>query len=98
MLPDAIGACVGGGSNAIGLFTAFLDDPEVEVGGELAGEIRITGGSHEQDIKGVVLSIATRALVETRGDDKVYAEVTLGETTLNPGRVGAGARVTDCVL
>ena len=28
-LPDAIAACVGGGSNAIGLFTAFLDDPDV---------------------------------------------------------------------
>ena len=31
-LPDAIAACVGGGSNAIGLFTAFLDD---DVGGDL---------------------------------------------------------------
>ncbi|CAB4741921.1 unannotated protein [freshwater metagenome] len=39
VLPDAIGACVGGGSNAIGLFTAFLDDPEVEVYGfEAAGD------------------------------------------------------------
>ncbi len=28
-LPDAIAACVGGGSNAIGLFAGFLDDPEV---------------------------------------------------------------------
>ncbi len=32
-LPDAIAACVGGGSNAIGLFTAFLDDPEVAIYG-----------------------------------------------------------------
>ena len=29
VLPDAIAACVGGGSNAIGLFTAFLDDDDV---------------------------------------------------------------------
>ena len=29
-LPDAIAACVGGGSNAIGLFTAFLDDADVD--------------------------------------------------------------------
>ena len=29
-LPDAIAACVGGGSNAIGLFTAFLDDEDVQ--------------------------------------------------------------------
>jgi len=37
-LPDVITACVGGGSNAIGLFTAFLDDESVEmVGVEPAG-------------------------------------------------------------
>jgi tryptophan synthase beta chain len=37
-LPDALVACVGGGSNAIGLFTAFLGDEEVEiVGVEPAG-------------------------------------------------------------
>ena len=28
-LPDAVVACVGGGSNAIGIFTAFVDDPSV---------------------------------------------------------------------
>src|SRR5215211_2242778 len=32
-LPDAIAACVGGGSNAIGLFTAFLDDRDVRIYG-----------------------------------------------------------------
>ncbi len=38
-LPDRVIACVGGGSNAIGTFTAFLDDEEVElVGVEAAGE------------------------------------------------------------
>lgn len=38
-LPTALAACVGGGSNAIGLFHAFLDDPEVEIYGfEAAGE------------------------------------------------------------
>ena len=36
-LPDAIAACVGGGSNAIGLLTAFLDDEEVDVYGFEAG-------------------------------------------------------------
>jgi tryptophan synthase beta chain len=39
VLPDAIAACVGGGSNAIGLFTAFLDDEDVAVYGfEPGGE------------------------------------------------------------
>lgn len=38
-LPDAVLACVGGGSNAIGMFDAFLDDPSVRLYGvEAAGE------------------------------------------------------------
>lgn len=38
-LPDALAACVGGGSNAIGLFHAFLDDRDVAIYGfEAAGE------------------------------------------------------------
>jgi len=38
-LPDVVAACVGGGSNAIGLFHAFLDDNDVKLWGfEAAGE------------------------------------------------------------
>ena len=38
-LPDAVAACVGGGSNAIGIFHAFLDDPDVQLYGyEAAGD------------------------------------------------------------
>jgi tryptophan synthase beta chain len=38
-LPERVIACVGGGSNAIGVFVPFVDDPEVElVGVEAAGE------------------------------------------------------------
>ena len=43
-LPRTVVACVGGGSNAIGIFTAFLEDAEVElVGVEAAGEGISTG-------------------------------------------------------
>jgi tryptophan synthase beta chain len=43
-LPDVLTACVGGGSNAIGLFHAFLNDPGVRiVGAEAAGEGIATG-------------------------------------------------------
>ena len=43
-LPDAITACVGGGSNAIGLFHAFLNDPSVAIyGAEAAGDGIHTG-------------------------------------------------------
>lgn len=43
-LPDYVIACVGGGSNAIGIFTAFLHDPEVKlIGVEPAGRGLHTG-------------------------------------------------------
>jgi tryptophan synthase beta chain len=44
-LPDAVVACVGGGSNAIGLFAGFVDDPAVElVGVEAAGAASLGAG------------------------------------------------------
>jgi tryptophan synthase beta chain len=44
-LPDAVIACVGGGSNAIGLFTGFLDDADVRlVGVEAAGAASLGSG------------------------------------------------------
>jgi tryptophan synthase beta chain len=44
-LPDAVVACVGGGSNAIGLFAGFLEDPEVRiVGVEAAGAASLGTG------------------------------------------------------
>jgi tryptophan synthase beta chain len=49
-LPDAIAACVGGGSNAIGLFTAFLDDPDVQIFGFEAGGEGLETGRHAATI------------------------------------------------
>ena len=45
-LPDAIVACVGGGSNAIGVFDAFVDDPSVRLVGVEAGGYAIEPGRH----------------------------------------------------
>jgi tryptophan synthase beta chain len=45
-LPDALVACVGGGSNAIGLFHPFLDDPEVALHGVEGGGDGIETGRH----------------------------------------------------
>ena len=45
-LPDALVACVGGGSNAIGLFHPFLADEDVAFIGVEAGGTGITGGQH----------------------------------------------------
>ncbi len=45
-LPDLLVACVGGGSNAIGLFREFLADPDVEMVGVEAGGRSLAPGEH----------------------------------------------------
>lgn len=45
-IPDALIACVGGGSNAIGLFYEFLDDSSVAIYGVEAGGFGIESGKH----------------------------------------------------
>lgn len=49
-LPDAIAACVGGGSNAIGLFQAFLADEDVRVWGYEPGGDGVETGRHAATI------------------------------------------------
>jgi tryptophan synthase beta chain len=51
-LPDALVACVGGGSNAIGLFHAFLDDERVRMFGIEAGGNGIASGKHAASLSG----------------------------------------------
>ena len=49
-LPDAVVACVGGGSNAAGLFFPFIDDPEVEMIGAEAGGRGPEAGHHASSL------------------------------------------------
>ena len=51
-LPDAILACVGGGSNAIGIFNAFIPDSDVRLIGLEAGGDRVETGRHAATITG----------------------------------------------
>jgi tryptophan synthase beta subunit len=51
-LPDMVVACVGGGSNAMGIFAAFLDDREVRLRGVEAGGLGIQSGKHAASIVG----------------------------------------------
>jgi tryptophan synthase beta chain len=51
-LPDVVCACVGGGSNAIGIFHAFLDDAGVDLLGLEAGGDGIATGRHASSITG----------------------------------------------
>jgi len=51
-LPDVVVACVGGGSNAIGIFSAFIDDANVKLVGVEAGGEGIATGKHAASIVG----------------------------------------------
>src|SRR5699024_6175570 len=51
-LPDVVAACVGGGSNAIGIFDAFLDDESVRLVGLEAGGDGVETGRHASSITG----------------------------------------------
>ena len=51
-LPDLLVACVGGGSNAMGLFHPFLDDPGVAMLGVEAAGLGIASGKHAASLNG----------------------------------------------
>lgn len=51
-LPDALVACVGGGSNALGLFYPFIKDKQVRIYGVEAGGSGINSGKHAATLSG----------------------------------------------
>jgi tryptophan synthase beta chain len=72
-LPDLLVACVGGGSNAIGLFFAFLDDPVAMVGVEAGGRSPRPGDhaarfQHEGGSPGVLQGTCTYLLQDEAGN------------------------------
>jgi tryptophan synthase beta chain len=56
-LPRRVYACVGGGSNALGLFSGFMDDPAVELVGVEAGGHGLATGQHATRLSGSDASI-----------------------------------------
>jgi tryptophan synthase beta chain len=70
-LPDALVACVGGGSNAIGLFHPFLDDASVAMYGVEAGGLGLETGRHaaplNQGIPGVLHGNRTYLMEDENG-------------------------------
>ena len=56
-LPDRVIACVGGGSNAIGTFTAFLEDEGVELIGVEAGGEGVDSGRHGASLSAGVTGV-----------------------------------------
>jgi len=68
-LPTAVAACVGGGSNAIGIFTAFIDD-DVELYGYEAGGDGIETGRHAATLTGGSIGILHGAKSYVLQDDE----------------------------
>jgi tryptophan synthase beta chain len=56
-LPDVIVACVGGGSNAIGIFYPFIEDTQVRLVGVEAGGYGIETGMHAASINGGTIGV-----------------------------------------
>lgn len=70
-LPDEVIACIGGGSNAMGIFAGFLADESVKLTGVEAGGSGIESGKHAASINGGTVGILhgckTYLLQETTG-------------------------------
>ncbi|HEY8965854.1 MAG TPA: pyridoxal-phosphate dependent enzyme, partial [Candidatus Methylacidiphilales bacterium] len=72
-LPDALVACVGGGSNAIGIFHPFIEDRSVRLVGVEAGGDGILPGRHAARFQGGVLGVlqGTRTYVLQNEDGQI---------------------------
>ena len=68
-LPDVVAACVGGGSNAIGIFTAFIPDSEVRLLGLEAGGDGVETGRHASTIVGGAVGVLHGARSYIMQDD-----------------------------
>ena len=81
-LPDALAACVGGGSNAIGLYTAFLDDADVAIYGFEAGGDGIETLRHAATIaggdRGVLHGARTYVLQDEDGQTRESHSISAG--------------------
>jgi tryptophan synthase beta chain len=81
-LPDVVMACVGGGSNAAGIFYPFVDDPQVELVGVEAGGRANTPGDHAATIsfgqQGILHGMMTYVLADDDGQTSPVHSVSAG--------------------
>jgi len=81
-LPDAVAACVGGGSNAIGIFHAFLDDSDVQLWGfEAAGdgiETLFHAATLSKGVPGVLHGARSYMLQDEDGQTKESHSISAG--------------------
>ena len=81
-LPDAIVACVGGGSNALGIFDAFISDTAVRLIGVEAGGEALAPGRHaarfSTGLAGVLQGTRTYVLQDSNGNIELTHSVSAG--------------------
>jgi tryptophan synthase beta chain len=81
-LPDIVVACVGGGSNAIGIFDAFINDQAVRLFGVEAGGERIASGRHAARFAGgspgVLQGTRTFVLQDAHGNIELTHSISAG--------------------
>ena len=81
-LPDCLVACVGGGSNAMGLFHAFLEDRSVRMVGVEAGGLGIASGQHAarfaERTVGILHGTRSYVLQDGNGQIRVTHSVSAG--------------------
>jgi len=90
-LPDVVCACVGGGSNAMGIFDAFLDDRDVELLGLEAGGEGVESGRHAASITGGAAGVlhGTRTFILQDADGQTVESHSISAGLDYPG-VGPG--------
>jgi tryptophan synthase beta chain len=81
-LPNAVVACVGGGSNSIGIFHSFLNDPEVNLYGVEAGGRDMSPGKHAAPLvagrEGVLHGMMTYVLQNAEGQIETTQSISAG--------------------
>ena len=81
-LPDAVVACVGGGSNALGIFDAFIGDASVRLIGVEAGGEALTSGRHAArfatGLAGVLQGTRTYILQDANGNIELTHSISAG--------------------
>ena len=81
-LPKAVVACVGGGSNAIGMFTDFVKEKEVDLFGIEGAGIGIESGKHaaamQNNTVGILHGMKTYVMQDERGNIKEAYSISAG--------------------
>lgn len=81
-LPDVVIACVGGGSNSIGMFADFIEDKEVELIGVEAGGLGIETGKHASAMAlgqpGILHGMRSYLLQDEDGNIKLAHSISAG--------------------